>query len=500
MKKYLKNFVSDYEKELNVSLMNSEDDRPLVEYVMESWKSLEVLSTIKITGYDYTEEESKINVNKLIFKREKKKKKKDRYDYKFINDSRVGQLTVYMNVSLVETDPETGKPFIHTYPMHKSMLIPLQDEDGCFQIKGSSFFLIYQLVEKSTYTSNGALTLKSLMPVKLKRGVIEKDEVLTSESHDLLLSSVDSIDAYDVVGKTYTMPMYFIYVLKKEIPFMLFYLSRGAKFALDFLGVSNVISFIDKLPKKHEEDTLYFQLSSRCYIKVIKSLFLKYPYIQAIVGGFCYVTTNRVTLEQLEDPKVWIKKLVIPNNYEKGKTILQFFNRLMDESTKKILKVHKYHLGNIYTVIRWMMQEFNELRLKDNLDLTNKRLRKNEYVASLLTLAFSDRLKRIVSLGDKATIDNYRELLKFPGDILLQKMNQSGILRFNDTVNDMTFFNKFKYTRFTGAPFMVKHFSNCGKPYMCYITKLVTVAKGNSLGIVTRCNIRGNRRSEIRLC
>ena len=284
------------------------------------------------------------------------------------------------------------------------------------------------------------------MPVKLKRGTIDKDEVMTNEMHDALLASVDSVKTYDVIGKTYTLPMYFIYVLKKEIPFMLFYLSKGAKFALDFLGVSNVISFIDKLPKKHEEDMIYFQLSSRCYIRVVKSLFLKYQYIQAIVGGFCYVTTNRVTLEQLEDPKVWIKKLVVPSNYEKGKTILQFFNRLMDESTKNILKVHDYHLDNIYTVIRWMMQEFNELRLKDNLDLRNKRLRKNEYVASLLTLAFSDRLKRIVSLGDKASIDNYKELLKFPGDILLQKMNQSGILRFNDTVNDMTFFNKFKYT------------------------------------------------------
>ena len=62
------------------------------------------------------------------------------------------------------------------------------------------------------------------------------------------------------------------------------------------------------------------------------------------------------------------------------------------------------------------MQEFNTLRLKDNLDLKNKRLRCNEYVASLLTKEFSKRLKKIFSLGDKATIDNYRELFKFPGD------------------------------------------------------------------------------------
>ena len=46
--------------------------------------------------------------------------------------------------------------------MKKSMLIPLQDEEGYFYIKGKKYYLIYQLVEKSTYTSNSSVTLKSL--------------------------------------------------------------------------------------------------------------------------------------------------------------------------------------------------------------------------------------------------------------------------------------------------------------------------------------------------
>ena len=62
------------------------------------------------------------------------------------------------------------------------------------------------------------------------------------------------------------------------------------------------------------------------------------------------------------------------------------------------------------------MQEFNELRLKDNMALENKRLRCNEYIASLLTREFSRRLNKIISLGKKATIDQFRDLFKFPGD------------------------------------------------------------------------------------
>ena len=86
------------------------------------------------------------------------------------------------------------------------------------------------------------------------------------------------------------------------------------------------------------------------------------------------------------------------------------------ETTKKVLKVPQYHSEDIYALLRWMMQEFNELRLKDNCDLSNKRLRCNEYIASLLTKEFSKRLNRIISMGDKVAIDNIRELFKFPGD------------------------------------------------------------------------------------
>ena len=38
-------------------------------------------------------------------------------------------------------------------------------------------------------------------------------------------------------------------------------------------------------------------------------------------------------------------------------------------------------------------------------------------------------------------------VFKFPGDILIQKMHQSGVLRFDDNVNDMNFWGRLKYTK-----------------------------------------------------
>lgn len=453
MKKSLKNYVSHFEDELNLPLMNKTADAPLVDYIIDSWRSLEVVDNIKCKEFSYTEKESEIDINKHIFKRDKTKKKKDRYDYKFINDDRCGKLTVKLEISLLETNTSTGEKFIHKHNMTKSMLIPLQDEDGYFYIKGKKYYLIYQMLEKSTYTSASSLTLKSLMPVAVKRNIIEASEITRNNITEEKLKQ-NGMKVCDVEGKSYTLPVYYVFMFRKEIPIILFYLSRGIDYTMNFLEVQNVMQFLPSLPDTLDNDMIYFQLSSKCYLEVNRELFNKYPYIQSVVGGFLNVCTNRVTIEQLDQPEIWIKKISNPNNYEKGLGILKFFNRLLDQTTKKILKVHPYHKDDIYTLLRWMMQEFNELRLKDNLDLKNKRLRCNEYIASLLTKEFSKRLNRILSLRDKATYENYKDLFKFPGDLLIQKLHTSGILRFDDSVNDMNFFSKTKYT--TKGPHSLK--------------------------------------------
>lgn len=150
MKKYINDYVSDFEKELNIPLMNKEADMPLVEYVKDAWRSLEIVKNIKILKFEYNENESQIDINRFIFKREKKKRKKDRCDYKFVNDDRYGCLTVYIQITIEEEDQRTKEKSIHQKVIKKQMLIPLQDEEGYYYIKGKKYYVIYQLVDKST--------------------------------------------------------------------------------------------------------------------------------------------------------------------------------------------------------------------------------------------------------------------------------------------------------------------------------------------------------------
>ena len=142
MIKHLKNYASEFERDLNIPLMNKEADRPLVEYVLDSWKSLQIIDGIEFLDYEYTEKESDIEINKYIYKREKGKRQNEKYDYKFIDDSRVGLLTVRMKLSSIEKNFKTGESCLREKIIKQSMLIPLQDEHGLYYIKGKAYYLI----------------------------------------------------------------------------------------------------------------------------------------------------------------------------------------------------------------------------------------------------------------------------------------------------------------------------------------------------------------------
>lgn len=122
MKSGLKNYINDWEEELNTDLMTKGADAPLVDYIIDAWKSLEVVKQIHFDRFEYSEKESDIDMNHHIFKREKGKRKKDRYDLKFVDDDRVGKLTVYFTITMLETNPTTGETTYQAYPIKKSML------------------------------------------------------------------------------------------------------------------------------------------------------------------------------------------------------------------------------------------------------------------------------------------------------------------------------------------------------------------------------------------
>ena len=423
---YLWQYETIFDKNLNVDLMTRAQDKPLLDCIIECWKSLEVIQGVKIIDWEYTDRESEIDINKYIFKRERGKKKGEKWDYKYIDDSRLGLLTVTVQIHLEYVDVKDGEKKVEEQTIKKSMLIPLQDENGYFWINGKRVYLIYQLVEKSTYTAPNAVILKSLMPFAIKRHV----ENITNTR-----------------GESFKVPRYTLELFKKDVDVMLIYASyAGMDWALQFaLGAPYLVMKFVEEEDVEDEQNMYFRISNKLLLMVNRQMFNNFIYVRSVVGGILYNVTNRLTLDMINDTTVWLKKLGT-NNAEKGKSLLERSGRLLDETTGRILRLDLYHKHNVLSLTRWMCQEYNDLRLKDNMDLDNKRLRSSEIPSALFTYSLSTRANRLMGLGKRATMDNYKDLFAFPGDIVLQLINSSGIQRYNDIVNDLDFFSKFKYT------------------------------------------------------
>ena len=66
MLRYLSQYKDEFAEELNRPLMLKEADAPLVEYIKDAYRSLEIAPPIKIMGFEYSESES--GVRRMKFK------------------------------------------------------------------------------------------------------------------------------------------------------------------------------------------------------------------------------------------------------------------------------------------------------------------------------------------------------------------------------------------------------------------------------------------------
>lgn len=421
----MKDFMKEYSNSnpnsnrLNYGLINKEYDKPLIEYINDSAKSLEVIKNIQFLGSRFVEYESEIDMNKYEKRRKIDNKNKEEIKYTSIEDSRVGELILKFKITF------KGKSEI----IEKPILVPLPDEYGYYQIKGKKYILMYQLVDASTYVTKNSVVLKSIMPIFLTRKPFTKK---------------------DTEGYEYTCPIYSTKVFKNDITIMYFYFAKiGLTKSLRYFSVNHYIGVSNE--KKDTEHFIYFQISQGFYLKVKRNAFNDSQYIRSVAFMILNVCNSKVNVDNMDCRQLWIEKIgnifsVSTNHYEKGKNILVFFDRMLDETTKSNLRIDPRYKKSMYSILLYMFQNFNELKKKDNMDMENKRLRDSEYIASLLNKELSKRILPVVNSGKKLTREKIKDVFKFSGEILITQLYNSGLFRYDDQVNDMDFFSKLKYT------------------------------------------------------
>ena len=432
----LSDYCRSFDEKLNLPLIRRELDKPLYLYVYETIKSLEVFDSVKILGYEYKEMPNDIKMNEYQRTRSQngKKVQEESVEVMHMAESRVNELTIHYELS-IDTKQDDGTTKMVSKKYSKNILIPVADDDGYYMLKGKRYILMYQLVDSTTYSTSNSVVLKSIMPIVLKR----KSKVI-----------------HDVDRNPFTIPLYSTAIFKNEINMMLlFFAKMGFKEGLMYLSMDKVISLTDSLDDDLDK-YVYFKINQETFVKANRFAFNESTEVKSVVGMILDAVNNRATMKDMLDTNFWLEKLGHQPNIQqpnfkraKARNLLLSVDRMMDMTTRRVLNIAADHKDSMYSALRWMFMNYNELKSKRIMDITNKRLRDNEYIASLMTRDLSNSLYRIMSKVRKPqsrNLNTLEELFSFRGDILINNLYNSGLFKFDDVVNDMDFFNKLKYS------------------------------------------------------
>lgn len=332
MKKFLAKFKNENEDRLNLKLIKRDYEESLVEFVLDVFRSLESIKFIKFLRYEVEYDESKINYSKYITSRKKKKKKEKNIKYHYIKPDRTFELTMWFEITVKD----------QSKIIKKSILLPLKDGNNYLTLKNKKYFLLYQLVDSSTYVSKNGLTLKSLMPIIVKYR--EKPTIIK-----------------DINGVEYSILGYYMKVFKRDISVLNFYFCKMGfsdtmrYFLMD--QISDLISPSDLTEESYKDkNAVYFPINKHFVLKVNKYFFDKYDYVKALTVMISECFTPRTSATDIESGLYWTERLgslytdTKHKRIDSGESTMLFFERLLDFTTKRKLKVSNVNKLSIYSV------------------------------------------------------------------------------------------------------------------------------------------------------
>ena len=437
MLNYIALYPNQYEDMMNPDIILGAQDTPIEDFIIMAMQEFEASDNIKIEDIKIVRDQDDIDINRHTININYKKKNIDEISipkYKYIADSRYGEIifTIRVTTNLNERVIE------------KRILYPIE-YNGFYYNNGKRMKAIWQLVDGSTYAQRGKNTLKSRMPIIIyqnrKRVITDiNDMSYIACSYSYALNSKSKKPGAKVKVKFIN-------------PIMIYSAKMGYTNTIDFFGMKDIVWLVPKV--KNDEDEFYYFPLDDIFIKVRKHHFEKYE----LVRSFVCMTYNLhsadfpVTIKNMDDKEYWIcrigtvgaaKNKNLSTFREKGITTVFMIERLLDATTIKNLRLPMYYKHNIYYLIYWMMISFDELRTKSNIDMANKRIRKNEYIVnSSLGKKINENINRLIEKRGKSrlnSMDTLLELFNFGSDIIISGMrNLNDLIKTDDIVNDNDF-------------------------------------------------------------
>lgn len=445
---FMRQFNETHREEFNPQLFER-DSTEIVEAIRQVLLSCErdKYYTLKLLSFDVIYNYEEI-YDTLRNHEENRKKKNDKTEnsYNFINirDTDIILIKVkwfirHNGSERVEENGESTEVFNPEEILEVLIAVPRFVKKYYFKLSGNYYTTMYQIVDGSTYNNSTAsqskvdtVTLKTMfMPIRVFRGFNDKLRDHATGAH------IKAIEYQSIIFGVTVNVMYYIFA------------AFGFYDAMRFMEIENSIK-LNTVPYEHP-DWYNFEKNG-IFISVYKKWFDEDAVIQSVVATIYDAIRKDVTIMNIFSNQYWLENLgtAFKTNssvVEKAGFVLDSLEGIYDNDTMNNLHLPMKDKENIYCVLRWIMREFSNLRIKENTDVKTKRIRIPEYIAAVYANKLSKSIVRISDLGSKITLKKViQAVYTNPMYIISSISVMSNLVSYNDLVNDLDSLTALKYT------------------------------------------------------
>lgn len=403
MKDFIAEYCHKYDDRINRDLFERKFDRPLVDYIIDTCKNLEVLPAITLDSWEFITDQTKIRseINKRLVKDPKIKNNRSLERLASPNKSLYDLLILHFRVKAKGQEAE----------ITRKLRVPKCVKGHFYMRSGKKVLPLIQIVDNSTFVKGNILNFKTtLYPVKLFTTKIK-------------LKFID--------GEALAVPHFHIDLFKKVTNPLYYYLAKyGLEGTLEKFCVDRIISVVDDI--LDEDNYMYLKINNELFLEVHEKGFYAHEFIGKFVGTLydaLLADKNKITLRNAYDQDYWLERLSEvfskKRNVDKGERVLISFKKITDPYTKARLKLRKFHKKNTATIIRWMMVNYEELLKKDSNDLKNKRMRANETQAYFFDSYITRNVYSLLNT-DNPPFEKYVRLLNSINEFTLIRSTHGG--------------------------------------------------------------------------
>lgn len=416
----------------NDKLFERDEDEIILELmkVILSAQRDQAAFKIKVSSFHVVEDYDMINkiLAEYTTETEKNKKKKELNEYEYINLKETYAKLLCVNY-IITAKGESKSLTVH-------ILVPRIIDRYYFKIGGNMWFAMLQIVDGSTYnnalTNNAkkqSITCKVVMPIRLFKNTYTFINDADGEPFDCVFYTSNVF--------TRTLPM-FKYILAKY----------GYIGTQQFTGIEYIYISDDSNPR---DDYYCVFVKDNIYVNVPKYIFDNDYVTQSLFFTIikCINDAKKPTIEKILTHDFWLESL--GNEFKtptvkKGLELLASLESTYDITTREMINLDEYTKRNIYSVLLWLAREFNKLRTKDNLDVSLKRIRYGQYIASLYSMKLISGLKRLSDIKNKVELKSIIRAIKTKPTFLLDEICKCNLINYRNLVNDSDAFLGMKYS------------------------------------------------------